>query len=303
MNRAGELAAFGTAVCWTVSAIFFERATKRIGVLAVNFYKLCFATAFLAILAGATRGSIVPLDAPPAAWLYLSLSGVVGFVIADIFLFSAYALIGSRITMLFLALSPPLTSVLGFFFLGERVGAKSLAGMALIVVGISLATLGKADARAALAASGASARRPGAGRGYLFAFLSSVGQSVGMVLTKLGLGDYSPVAGTQIRVMVGLVGFGLASLLWERGRNLGAALRNPGGLRATFGGAVFGPFIGVTLSLYAVQRAHAGVVSALMGLTPILIIPPMVVLFKQKVRAVEIAGAAMAVAGSVVFFL
>ena len=48
MQRIGEIAAFGTAICWTVSALFFENATKRIGVLAVNFYKVTMALGFLA---------------------------------------------------------------------------------------------------------------------------------------------------------------------------------------------------------------------------------------------------------------
>jgi drug/metabolite transporter (DMT)-like permease len=118
MQRIGELAAFGTAVCWTVSALFFERASKRIGVLAVNFYKLIFAFGFLLITAVLMRGVALPFDASPRAWLFLSLSGLIGFVITDIFLFSAYVMIGSRITMLFLAMSPPMTAILGYVFLG-----------------------------------------------------------------------------------------------------------------------------------------------------------------------------------------
>jgi len=167
MQRIGELAAFGTAICWTVSALFFENATKRIGVLTVNFYKVTIALGFLSLTAGLTRGMPLPFDAPPEAWLYLSLSGLFGFVIADLFLFSAYKSIGSRITMLFLALSPPMTAGLGFLLLGERMGSKSLAGMVLVVAGISATVLGRRDAR-----DGRPMSREDR-RGYLFAFLAS----------------------------------------------------------------------------------------------------------------------------------
>ena len=132
MERIGELAAFGTALCWTVSALFFERASKKIGVLAVNFYKLVFAFGFLILSAILMRGMALPLDASPRAWMLLSLSGLIGFVITDIFLFSAYVLIGSRITMLFLAMSPPMTALLGYVFLGETMGARGLLGMAMV---------------------------------------------------------------------------------------------------------------------------------------------------------------------------
>ena len=106
MERIGELAAFGTAICWTASAIFFERASKRIGALAVNFYKVCAAFAFLAAAGFLLRGSPLPLDATPRAWAYLAVSGVVGFLVADYFLFNAYILVGSRLTVLFQPLTP-----------------------------------------------------------------------------------------------------------------------------------------------------------------------------------------------------
>ncbi len=56
-------------------------------------------------------------DASPSAWLWLSLSGVVGFVIGDVFLFEAYVRIGTRITLLLMSLSPVLTGLLSYFSL------------------------------------------------------------------------------------------------------------------------------------------------------------------------------------------
>jgi len=297
MQRIGEIAAFGTAICWTASAIFFERATKRIGVLAVNFYKVVFAFGLLALVGGIFRGMPLPFDAPREAWIYLSLSGLIGFVISDIFLFTAYKTIGSRITLLFLALSPPVTAALGFLFLGEDIGRRGLAGMMLVVIGITVAVLGRRDAKSV----GKMSREDR--RGYLFAFLASVGQSVGMIFTKKGIGSYDPISGTQIRVMVAIVGFGIASLVFEKGRNLKVALKDVEGLKPTFYGAVFGPFLGVALSLFAAQRTQAGIVSTLIGLSPIMIIIPAIFIFKQKVKPLEIAGAVLAVAGSAVFFM
>ena len=297
MQRIGELAAFGTAICWTVSSMFFERATKRVGVLAVNFYMLVFAFGFLVVAGAASRGMPLPLDATRDAWIFLSLSGLVGFVISDIFLFTAYKTIGSRITLLFVALSPPMTAALGFLFLGETMRPLAIVGMGLVVVGIVIAVLGRRDQAARTVMSRDDKR------GYVFALFSAIGQSVGMILTKRGIGDYDALSATQIRVLVGVVGFAVASVLAERGRNLKAAVRDAPGMKSTFSGAIFGPFLGVVLSLYAVQQTNAGVVSTLMALSPVLIIPPAILVLKQKVRFPEIAGAVIAVAGSAIFFL
>ncbi|MCX7024708.1 MAG: DMT family transporter [Spirochaetes bacterium] len=298
MERIGELAAFGTAVCWTVSAVFFEKASRKVGPFAVNFYKVVIALVLLTATALFARGMPLPVDAPPRAWFFLSLSGIVGFVIADIFLFGAYAMIGSRMTTLFLALSAPFTALIGFLAMGEIMPVRGLVAMAVVLTGIALAILGKGDAK--MLASGDATMI----KGYAWAILASLGQSGGMILTKLGLGDYNPIAGTQIRLMIAIPGFAVMSLLAGQVRRVFVdAPRDGAAVRATFVGAVFGPSIGVCLSLFALQRTLAGTASTLIGLTPVMIIAPSVLFLKQKVTALEIAGAVLAVAGAAVFFL
>ena len=313
MNHTGELAAFGTAICWTLSAIFFERASKRISVLAVNLYKLILSFGFLVVTATILRGIPFPTDAPPRAWLFLTISGVVGFVITDFFLFTAYKTIGSRVSSLFLALSPTITALLGFIFLGERLGWRGLVGMGMVISGILVTVVAKGDLR--IAGRKVSGLPPERGdlrpaqlskvdrRGYLFAFLACIGQAIGMILTKHGLQDYNPVAGSAIRSLAGVGGFLVFGFLTDRGRSFVDALKDKTALKFTFLGAIVGPFLGVTLSLFAMQHTQAGVVSTLIGLTPVLIIPPSILLFKQKVKPAEIGGALLAVAGSAVFFL
>jgi drug/metabolite transporter (DMT)-like permease len=66
---------------------------------------------------------------------------------------------------------------------------------------------------------------------------------------------------------------------------------------------LFGPVIGVSLSLMAVQYANAGIASTLMALTPVLIILPYALIYKQPVRAKEILGVAVSMAGVAMFFL
>ena len=300
MQRIGELAAFGTAVCWTVSAVFFETASRRIGTLAVNFFKLAAAIILLSVSALFLRGLPFPTDAPASAWLWLGASGLVGFVIADIFLFNAYVMIGSRTTMLFLALSPPTTAFFSFLATGETMPPRGIAGMALVCAGIAAAVLGRRrDPQAELSQDREKRRR-----GYLFAFLASVGQSAGMILTKLGSAGYDTVASTQIRVLAGMAGFAFVAWVSGKGRRVFVeAVRDGAGMRNTAVGAVFGPFLGVTLSVFALNNTQAGTVSTLIGLAPVLIIPPSILFLKQKVSLWEVLGAGLAVSGTMVFFL
>jgi len=315
MERYGELAAFGTAICWTASAIFFENASKRIGALAVNFYKVFAAFFFLGIAGFVLRGMPFPFDAPLRAWTYLPISGLIGFVIADYFLFNAYVMIGSRITVIFQALTPIFTATLGFLILGERMRAESAFGMGLVVVGILVVVLSRnrgaqTPKNASLSKAESDSAEPVARtaafpvKGYVFAFFSSVFQAIGLIFSKIGLGDYDAVSGTQIRVMTAILGFGIQALLLRRARSVFVeARRDKASMKNTAIGAIFGPFLGVAFSLFALQKTNAATASTLMALTPVLIIPPSILFLRQKVRLQEIVGAAIAVSGAALFFL
>jgi len=72
---------------------------------------------------------------------------------------------------------------------------------------------------------------------------------------------------------------------------------------ATLGGAFFGPFLGVWLSMVAVTYAFAGVASTLMSLMPVMVIPIVWVIYKQRTSWRGFAGAAVAIVGIAVLFL
>jgi drug/metabolite transporter (DMT)-like permease len=68
-------------------------------------------------------------------------------------------------------------------------------------------------------------------------------------------------------------------------------------------GAFFGPFLGVSFSLLAIKYADTGIAATIMALVPVLIIPPSMIIYKEKVTLKEAAGAILAVGGVAMFFL
>lgn len=68
-------------------------------------------------------------------------------------------------------------------------------------------------------------------------------------------------------------------------------------------GTFFGPFAGVSLSLLAVNYTSAGIASTIMALTPILIILPSKLIYKEKITAKQVIGAVISVAGASLFFI
>lgn len=306
MVRLGEMAAFGTAICWTASALFFERSSKRVGTLAVNFFKVCAAFALLIPLGLLFRGMPLPLDAPPRTWFFLILSGLVGFVIADHFLFSAYVLVGSRLTVLFQPLTPLVAAFLAYIVLGERMRPAGLIGMSLVASGILTVVFSRNSDAVKGGGSGPRFAMPGGtvAKGLACALASALFQAVSLIFSKLGLDVYDAIGGTQIRVGTAVVGFALQALVFGRGREVFVdAPKDRRAMGITLAGAVFGPFAGVTLSLIALRATSTGAASTLMNLTPVLIIPPSILFLKQKIRPFEILGACVAVCGATLFFL
>jgi drug/metabolite transporter (DMT)-like permease len=300
----GQIAALGTSVCWTVTALSFEYAAKKIGSLALNILRLAVAFGIFALVGLLLHGQLIPLNAPGSVWFWLTLSGLVGFVFGDIFLFQSYIDIGARTAQVLFVSSPLMTAILGFFVLGERIAPLGIVGMVLVVAAIITVILYK---NSIAKASGTgdpvpAIHRTHKVRGAIFALLGALGQSGGLILSKIGAPSYDPLGATQIRVIAGLLGFIILGALWKRLREPIAALSNRDALAALSLGAFFGPFLGVSLGLFAVQRSSSGIAATLMGLTPILILAPSVLIYKEKLTLVEGLGALAAVLGAALIF-
>jgi drug/metabolite transporter (DMT)-like permease len=295
-NHIGEFAALLTAFFWTVTSLSFESASHKIGSIAVNILRLVIGFVFLSAFSLIHRGLLLPVDATCENWIWLSLSGLVGFVFGDLFLFKSYTMIGSRFSMLIMTLVPPITALFSFIILGERLTLFHYLGMTLTFTGIAMAIFSRQG-------KGEKLSLKLAPRGILYAIGGAVGQALGLVLSKFGLKDYDPFAATQVRIIAGIFGYAMLVTILVRWGSVYKATGNKEGMLLTSLGAFFGPFLGVSFSLIAVKYTEAGIASTIMALVPVFIILPAVVMFKEKVTLPEMLGAVVSVAGVALFFL
>jgi len=297
----GEIAALLTAVFWTVTSLSFESAGKKVGSLSVNLIRLVLAFVIYSILNLIRKGTFIPLDAGAERWGWLALSGLVGFVFGDLLLFQSYVVIGARIAMLIMALAPPITALLSWLMLGEVMSLMKWVGMVVTFLGIAIVIL-KREKQEDLGKK----RKIKANysiKGILLAFGGALGQGVGLVLSKKGMGDYDAFAASQIRVITGMVGFAVIILIMGHFGKVWEAVRHFSAMKRIALGSVFGPFLGVSFSLLAVQRTQAGIAATIMSIVPVLIIPPAIFIFHEKVNWKEIIGAVITVSGVSIFFL
>lgn len=290
-SHIGEIASLLTAVCWTLSAIFFEKAGRKAGSLTVNIIRLALAIVFLGLTTLVSRGSFFAVDATLHNWFWLGISGFVGFFLGDLFLFKSYTIIGSRTSQLVMSLAPMITAIIGWFFLDEILSGKSILGIVVSVSGIMIAVAGK---RLKLNVPL---------RGFLYALGGAFGQAVGLILSKKGMGDYDAVAATQIRAIFGFVSFAVLITVLKRWKRVITVSTDKSSMTPITIGTIFGPFVGVALSLYAVQHTDTGIAATLMALVPIFIIVPSAIMFKEKITVRQVIGAVISIAGASIFFL
>lgn len=301
-NYFGEIAGILTAVFWTVTSLAFESAGKKVGSLSVNLIRLVMAFFFIGLYSWVVRGFFFPTDATFYQWKWLAVSGLVGFVIGDLLLFQAFVEVGARISMLMMALAPPFAAFIGWLILGEVMSPMNLLGMAITLSGIIIVIL----KREKVNHNGQMVKKLKSNysvQGILLALGGALGQAGGLVLSKKGMGEYDAFSAAQIRVLTGVAGFTILFFFMKRWPKVLEALKHIPAMKRITLGAVFGPFLGVSFSLLAVQHTQAGIAATLMAISPVLIIAPAIILFKEKVNWKEIIGAFITVCGVALFFL
>ena len=296
----GEVAALLTAACWTVTAMAFESAGKRVGALSLNLIRLVIGLFFLSIYNTIANDGFLPV-ATSYQWFWLILSGLVGFVLGDLFLFRAFILIGARISMLIMSLVPPLTAFIGWITLGEVLSGIEFLGMVITISGIVMVMITRIDK--SKESKRKNVRTGPLVMGGMFALGGAVGQAAGLVLSKKGMQDMDAFEATQIRIMAGMVGFIIVISLFRRWKKVYEGIRDMKAMKFMTLGSFTGPFLGVSFSLLAVQHTDTGVAATLMALTPVMIIPPAILFKNEKIKPLEIIGALISVGGVALFFL
>ena len=227
--------------------------------------------------------------------IILALSGFVGFFIADILIFHAFVSIGPGRTLLIMTLSPILSAVMSFFFLGESLKAAQMAGMAVTIAGILIVIyhenrIEKISTQAF--------------RGIVIAVLGAVAQASAMVLSKAGMADgIHPVSANVIRIFFGFLGLVLYTFIRGEFLNDFRKMRDLRALSLIAVAALIGPVLGIILTLYALQLAPVGIVTTLTQISPIILLPIEAAFFGRKITPWIISGTLIAVAGAVLLFM
>lgn len=291
----GELAALVTAFLWSGTSIAFTEASTRVGSVAVNITRLILALLYLSI-------TIILLNLNlyinSSQIFYLSLSGLVGLVFGDGFLFKSFQHIGARLSMLIMSLAPPISAILAYIFLDEIISVWGIIGIIITILGITIVVLQKQE--------NPSSKYKISRIGILYAFFGAVGQGTGLILAKLAFnqGEINGFVATFYRMIPAiLVLFPLAILIQKSFNPFKVYIKNGKALLYTIVGSIIGPYLGITFSLIAIANTYVGVAATIMATVPVIMLPLVKYYYREKLSLLSILGAFIAVGGIGILFL
>lgn len=277
----------------------FTLAGRQVGSLVLNRSRLLLAIIFLTG-AHLILGIPLPFHAAPNRWMWLSLSGVIGLVLGDAFLFQAFIWIGPRLSMLLMSLAPVLAAMLAWLFLSEALTSWQMVGILITLLGISWVILDRNGFQQKTAAD-----KRNYLMGILFGLGGATGQAVGLITAKEGLGgDFSALSGTLIRMIAAALAlWGFTFLRGQASATVRQVVNHPRASLFIIAGAFTGPFLGVTFSLLAIQNTEVGIASTIMALPPVFLLPVGYFVFKEKLGWQAFLGTALAMSGVAILFL
>jgi drug/metabolite transporter (DMT)-like permease len=295
MNYIGEISALSTAVLWSATSLFFSEASQKVGSLQVNIMRLLLATIYLAITIIVLNLS---LNLSFMQILNLTISGIIGLIFGDTYLFKAFQHIGPRISMLVMSLAPAIAAILAYFFLGEGISWLGIAGIIITLSGISIVVLQREEHP--------TSKYKISKIGILYAFFGAVGQGVGLIFAKLAFneGEIHSFVATFIRIFSSVIILLPLSIMSRKFQNpIRVFAKDKKAFGFTTAGSICGPYLGITLSLVAISNTSIGIAATLMAIVPILLLPMVKIFYKEKLSWKSITGAFISVGGIAVLFL
>ena len=290
----GEFFALFTAISWTFSSLTFGKISKEYDTQVANFLRVTIGTIMVGFVClFGSRHLFLPTDVTWENLKIISLSGFIGMFLGDLFLFKAYNMIGARVTMLIMALSPIIVSIIDFLFLGVTLYPIQIFAILITCLGIILVIFKTEDKKISLGFSV---------KGLFYAFLATLGQSLGVILTKLGSTTYDSLATSQIRLGVAIFFFGAVVLYEGKARETIKMITSKKALSLLLVGTFFSVF-GIAALIEAFKSANASIASTISSTSPIIMIPCSILFYKEKIRKNEIIGAIISVVGLSIFFL
>jgi drug/metabolite transporter (DMT)-like permease len=301
VNLSGEVIALLTTLCWSLGIFPFTEAAKRIGSAPLNQYRLLLAWIIISIILFFWNDlNFVELFTTPQPYhfVFLGLSGIIGFSIGDYCSFNSFKLLGPKLASLYTTFAPGAALLIGYIALNESVNLIGIFGILITVSGVIWLTLSKKDSNAATKVGYTRDKR-----GIIYGIIGALCQGTGLVLSKYGMDYYDVKLPTMhavwIRLLFAFSAAFIVSLLAGKLKSNSKPIftNEKNNLPFLFFGTILGPVMGVTLSLLAIQKLEVAVAQTIFALLPLFVLPISLIVYKERITIQSVFACLLALSG------
>ena len=262
-----------TTLSWSFCIFPFTQAARRLGSNSLNHFRLLLALCFITIISFAVDSkafSEIFSSEYTQAWLWLGLSGIVGLTIG----------------------------------LDESLSFIGIIGIFITIIGVNFISLGKKE-RDKIPTHQQSKITIGVIAGILSAFC----QGAGLVLAKKGMLmekelaiTINPFHATFIRLTIATSSLYLLTIFRGKIKTVMKPLfeNKDGGIKFAIAGTIFGPTLGVSLSLFTVSLIEPSIAQTIFSLVPAFALFVARILTKEKITFQSLLGVTIAMSGVII---
>lgn len=135
--------------------------------------------------------------------------------------------------------------------------------------------------------------------------LSAICQGVGLVLAKKGFynpklnEEINPIHATWIRMVTATITIFIISSIAGKFKTISQPILNNqnNGIKYIIAGTIFGPVIGVSMSLYTISILNVSMAQTIFSLVPVFVLPIAYWMYKEKITIKALLGALIATLG------
>lgn len=290
----GEIAALSAALFWALASVVYSQVGQKISPIGLNLIKGIIAIVLL-LLTILLHSPDFP-NVPIFTIQLLLLSGLIGIGIGDSAYFATLKYLGARRGLLLETLAPPLTAILAFIFLGERLSILAWCGILLTILGIAWVISERTDQSISFETH--------FWRGIGFGIIAEFCQATGVILSHFALNqtEISPLWSALIRLIGGTVI--LLIYFITRPQNLKIVfqpLKSKKVISIIFIATFLGTYLGIWLQQTSLKFTAAGIAQGLLATSPLFVLP-IAATMGERISLPAILGAGIAILGVILLF-
>ena len=297
------LAALLTSLLFAISAICGQRSARQIGGIEANFWRICIAAFFLWVWANCFGTKTIG-----EAFPFFALSGFVGIGLGDTGYFQTLTRLGTRRTVLISqCLTAPAAVLIEWLWLGTKLNLGQLFFIAMILTGVAVAMAPREHKEIPPHVLQ---------EGTVFGIMAALGGALGAVLSRkayavaFAAGEHPDPGTTGYQRVLGGALVPAVILLVAKWRSAHAH----GGVFESktlhvsrekwgriwpwvLGNGLAGQTLGVTAMQWALEKTPTGIVTAIIAMTPVVLLPMTRVTDGEKIGIRSLVGALIGVGG------